>query len=396
MDEEVVNLVKTHNWKELRNSGGYKPMQIHQIVPSISYGDAVGNHIVEIREILIRLNINSEIYAETIHPEMSKIAKPLSEYKSVSSPSNIIIFHMAIGSDVSYFVNSLPDKKILVYHNITPYHYFLDYSEELVHLIQRGRQELNLFKDSVNLALGDSEYNRSELEVIGFKNTSVLPILVDFNKYNKVTIRGAIHKYGENSVNFLFVGRYVPNKKIEDVIKIFYFYKNYINPDSNLFLIGSYTGMEKYYSYLKNIVIKLNIDNVHFTGHVEFGDLVEYYRLADVFVCMSEHEGFCVPLLESMYFDIPIIAYNSTAIPYTLEDAGILVNKKNHLEIAEMIDIIIKDSRLKDRIIKKQRERLSHFNREKIAEEFKQMIKDVCTMCTYESDEDQECKLSVR
>lgn len=351
-------------------------MQIHQILPSISYGDAVSNHVVEIREILRKMDYNSEIYAENIHPEMSSLAKPISEYKPVSSTSNIVLFHMAIGSDVSYFVKSLPDRRVLIYHNITPYSYFLEYNDELVNLTQRGRQELIIFKDCVDLALGDSEYNRKELEEAGFKNTDVLSIIVDFDKYNQVTNR-TLHKYEENSVNLLFVGRYVPNKKIEDIIKIFYYYKNYINFNSNLFIVGSYSGMEKYYSNLKDIVKKLNLDCVHFTGHVEFADLVEYFRLADVFLCMSEHEGFCVPLLECMYFDIPIIAYNSTAIPYTLGDSGILVNKKNYREIAEMIDIIVNDSHLRGKIIKKQRERLSYFDRDKIAEKFKRIIEDI-------------------
>jgi glycosyltransferase involved in cell wall biosynthesis len=351
-------------------------MQIHQILPSISYGDAVSNHVVEIREILKEMNYDSEIYAENIHPKMLKLAKPISEYKSVSSPSNVVLFHMAIGSDVSYFVKSLPDKKVLIYHNITPHSYFLEYNDGLVNLTQRGRQELKLFKDCVDLALGVSEYNRRELEEAGFKNTDVLSIIVDFDKYNQVTNR-TLHKYEENSVNLLFVGRYVPNKKIEDIIKIFYYYKTYLNSNSNLFIVGSYNGMEKYYSNLKNMVRELNLDDVHFTGHVEFADLIHYYRLADIFLCMSEHEGFCVPLLESMYFEIPIISFNSTAIPYTLGNAGILVNKKNYLEIAEMIDVVINDSELKAKVIKKQQERLSHFDKDKISEKFKRIIEDL-------------------
>jgi glycosyltransferase involved in cell wall biosynthesis len=135
--------------------------------------------------------------------------------------------------------------------------------------------------------------------------------------------------------------------------------------------------MEKYYSNLKNMVRELNLDDVHFTGHVEFADLIHYYRLADIFLCMSEHEGFCVPLLESMYFEIPIISFNSTAIPYTLGNAGILVNKKNYLEIAEMIDVVINDSELKAKVIKKQQERLSHFDKDKISEKFKRIIEDL-------------------
>jgi glycosyltransferase involved in cell wall biosynthesis len=110
---------------------------------------------------------------------------------------------------------------------------------------------------------------------------------------------------------------------------------------------------------------------------VDFADLISYYMLADVFLCMSEHEGFSVPLIESMHFGIPVIAYKSTAVPYTMGGAGILVKKKCYPEIAEMINLVVTDDKLLDKIIKKQNIRLKDFSYEKTMEMFKDQLNKV-------------------
>ena len=342
-------------------------IQVHQIHPTVSYGDAIGNDMVEIQSVLRKLGYNSNIYAQYIHPKMRGV-KNYVEYKKISSPENILIMHYSIGygSDLFAFVKSLPDKKILIYHNITPPEYYRDINSEYEYHIKIGREELRNVRNIVELALGDSELNRQELVKLGFKNTGVLPIIIDFNKYGMNGNQKIIRKYNDSHVNILSVGRFGPNKKIEDVIKCFYYYNKYVNPKSRLFIVGSYEGMDKYYNKLKVLANKLNLKKVYFTGHVRFEELISYYKLANVFISMSEHEGFCVPLLESMYFKIPIIAYHSTAIPYTLGDSGILVNNKDYEEIAEMINLLVEDDELRRKIVKKQTERLNDFERSKI------------------------------
>ncbi|MCC4765939.1 glycosyltransferase [Methanosarcina sp. DH1] len=337
-------------------------MEIHQILPTISPGDAIGNEVREIKSVLNEWGYKSEIYAQNIHPEIN--AKKYTEYKKVSSKENILIFHFSIGSEVSEFVAKLPDKKIMIYHNITPSEYFIGVNETLVNLLENGKKELKLLVDHIDLAVGVSEFNRLELQEMGFKNTDVLPIIVDFNDYKNPNEK-LLSKYNDDFVNLLFVGRVTPHKKQEDIIKIFYYYKR-INQKSRLFLAGSYEGCEIYSDYLKKMIQDLNLKDVHLLGPIKFNDLISYYKLADVFICMSEHEGFCVPILESMYFEVPIIAYKSTAIPFTLENTGILVNEKNYCEIAEMVNILVEDERLRSIIVKKQKDRLEAFKREKI------------------------------
>ncbi len=356
----------------------WSKMEVHQILPTISPGDAIGNEVLLIREILKSWGYESEIFAQNIH-ESIDCANYYLEHKKRSSKNNVLIYHLSIGSDVSKYVMNVPDRKILLYHNITPPHFFYGINDNLALILGHGRNELKMLAEKTDVALGDSEYNRLELEENGYKETGVLPLLIDFSKYDIHNTK-IIDKYDDNWTNILFVGRISPNKKQEDIIKCFYYYKA-INPNSRLFLIGGFNGCERYYNYLENLINDLGIKDVYLLGTVDFADLIAYYMLADIFLCMSEHEGFNVPLIESMHFGIPIIAYNSTAIPYTMGEAGVLVNRKCYPEIAEMINLIVTDENLRDKIIKKQNIRLNDFSYEKAMDRFKEQLNKVIHKC---------------
>ncbi|MGB3907934.1 MAG: glycosyltransferase [Methanomethylovorans sp.] len=348
-------------------------MEIHQILPTLSPGDAIGNEVVLIRDVLKSWGYKSEIFAINVHQSMKALY--YLEHKKISSEKNILIYHLAIGSDISKYVMSVPDRKILLYHNITPPHFFYNINDNLAMVLQNGRNELKLLADKIDIALGDSEYNRLELEKMGYPETGVLPLIIDFSKYDRPNTK-IISEYDDGWTNILFVGRIAPNKKQEDVIKCFYYYKA-INPNSRLFLVGGFNGSEVYYNYLQDLIDHLKIKDIHLVGKVDFADLISYYKLADIFLCMSEHEGFCVPLIESMHFGVPIIAYNSTAIPYTMNGTSILVNKKCYPEIAEMINLVLTDKNLRDRIIKKQTLRLKNFDYQNGLTLFKEQLNKV-------------------
>ena len=348
-------------------------MEIHQILPNIIKGDAIGNETLLIRNILREWGYKSEIYAEHIHPGIDAI--PYTNYEKISSRNNILIYHYSIGSDITEFVKKLPDKIVILYHNQTPDKYFWGVNDHVASLLQKGRRDLKDLSKIAKVGLGDSEYNCRELTEYGFSKTRVFPLLLDFEKYsskNEIILK----KYDDNWVNLLFVGRIAPNKRQDELIKIFYYYKS-INPHSRLFLIGSYRGFEDYFKKLNDQTTQLSLNDVILPGGVSDNDLNAYYSIADVFICMSEHEGFCVPLVESMFFDVPIIAYNSTATPDTLENSGILVNTKNYCEIAELINIIIHDKKIKRIITDKQRNRYQDFTFENTKEKFRQIIEDL-------------------
>lgn len=345
--------------------------KVHQIVPTLAPRDAIGNEALLMRDLLRSWGYESDIFAKFIHPDVQ--ARPYWEYGSESSSQNLLIYHFSIGSEVSTFVKGLPDRKIMIYHNITPPHFYCGINDTLMLLLEKGREELGSLSREFDLVLADSEYSRIELERAGYRETDVLPLLIDFSKYQSYN-PDIFEKYSDDWVNVLFVGRVSPNKKHEDIIKTFYYYK-YINPKARLFLPGGYDGCELYFQSLQSLVQRLGLSDVHFLGKVPFKDLVSYYMVSDVFLCMSEHEGFNVPLVESMFFDVPIIAYNSSAIPYTLGDAGILVKSKNYIEIAELINIVIEDPDIRDKLVCRQKERFQVFGYDETAKQFHNIIK---------------------
>ncbi len=334
-------------------------VSIHQMIVGAMPGDAISDHAFMLRAALRQWGYQSHIYARYIHPDLSKEVRPHTDYQPAEK--GLLIFHYSIGSEVSEYVASLPTRLVMIYHNVTPAEYFRKVDHTLFEQMERGRRGLAHFRDKVELALADSEFNRLDLAQAGYTRTGVLPVALDGERYNQAPSQELMARFGHDGyTNLLFVGRIVPNKKQEDVIKVLYYYKR-INPRSRLFLVGPHWEQtEVYLNWLQDLAGYLNLP-VHFCGHVPFDELLAYYRVADVFVCMSEHEGFCKPLVESMYFDVPIVAYDATAVPYTLGGAGVLVREKRYDVVAEMIDLLVTDADLRQRIIARQRERLRYF-----------------------------------
>ena len=193
-------------------------MEIHQFATSLTYGDAISDEMLEIQKALKKKGHRSEIFTRFYEPRMAKYAKDFREYKKFSSPSNVVIFHFSIGSPVSKMFFRIPDKRVMIYHNITPYEFFLDTHRILSRECYKGRLEIKLFVDKVDLALGDSEFNRKELESLGYANTGVLPLLIDYSKFDGKPDPVVRQIYDNGKFTTLFVGRVIPNKKFEDVI----------------------------------------------------------------------------------------------------------------------------------------------------------------------------------
>lgn len=335
-------------------------MAIHQILPNFDYGDAIGNNVRALRRLLREWGHTSEVFAQYVHKRLRNEARYYTQYRAVSDPRNILLFHFSIGSEVTSFFAGLPDRKILVYHNITPAEFFAGINARVADRCRRGRLELRRLAESVDLALGVSEFNRQELEAIGFKRTGVLPILVDWSTYDHPPVPALERTYAGRTA-LLSVGRIAPNKRIEELIKTFYFYRR-LDPTARLIVVGTAVDMEGYLAGCQKLAAELGVaDGVVFTGPVSQAELCSYYRLATCYLCLSEHEGFCVPLLEAMHFDLPVIAYASTAVPGILGEAGILLPEKDFPAIAELIQHLLTTPDLRKEILAGQRERLRAF-----------------------------------
>jgi len=223
-----------------------------------------------------------------------------------------------------------------------------------VKLCFRGRRELTAYISRCELALGDSEYNRQELEDLGFHSTGVLPVVPDFAHLDVEPDLMTAGPFDDGWTNIMFVGRVIPNKKFEDVIRAFHVYRTRHNPRSRLLLVGSYGGFEKYLAMLHALVARLGTPDVHFLGHVSNEELTALYDVADLFLCASEHEGFCVPLVEAFYKQVPVLAYAATAVPSTMDGAGVLFDDTDPMRVAALMDAILSDAALQDRIVDEQ------------------------------------------
>lgn len=349
-------------------------MIVHQILPNMEYGDAISNYAVLLRRIMREWGADSEIYAQFVHPRLTRDAKLLRSFPQRLPADAVTIYHYSIGSEVSRFVAGLPGRKILIYHNITPPDYSLTTGGPLTARFYAGLEELKTFTDVPDVAVGVSEFNRNALRHYGFERTEVIPLIIDFDLFDRKPDPAMMTMLDDGWINFITVGRIYPHKKIEDVISVFAHYKRTINEHSRVFIIGDQSGMEDYYGRLKAYAERCGVADIVFTGKIGFRDLLAYYCRAHVYLCMSEHEGVCVPLLESMYLGAPIIAYNIPAVSETLGDAGVLVNVKRYDQIAEMADLLITDTDLRQRVIEQQKQRILDYRLPALAKALKRVL----------------------
>ena len=353
-------------------------MRIVQILPVLAFGDAVGNDTRALKEALLEAGYDTEIYAAVIDERLPQgTAKPYDMLEKLEE-DDIVIYHLSTGHKLNYEIEKLGGKKVILYHNITPERYFEKYNKDAYSSCSQGIKAAKHLAKVADYAIADSEYNRQDLLSYGFQcDIDVLPILIPFEDYAKRPSARVMKLYDDDYVNILFTGRVVPNKKQEDVIEAFYYYKRFIQPKSRLILVGSFAGIDKYHDQLEAYVNKLGLEDVIFTGQIKFDEILAYYQLADLFLCMSEHEGFCVPIVEAMYFNVPVIARDTSAIAWTLGGSGMLLPDNDPVVAAEMMNRILTDETLRKKILKNQRIRLNDFDNQKVKQQFLEIIQKI-------------------
>ncbi len=351
-------------------------MRIVQILPVLAFGDAIGNHTLALADAFTRNGIHNCVYAQMLDSRVS--GKNIYEYKEyVRQPQDVILYHMSTDSLLNRQLCLHTGAKLMNYHNITPAHFFHGFHEGAERGCQEAREDLAYMAGRVDGCVSDSLYNQRELEQLGYGCPMTdIPILIPFQDYEREPDAQIIREYGEDEyTNILFVGRVVPNKKQEDLIEAFYYYQKYYNAKSRLIMVGSYAGIDRYVESLELYADRIGVDNVIFTGQISFAKILAFYKTADVFLCMSEHEGFCVPLVEAMYFRVPIIAYQSTAVGDTMGEGGILLERKEPLETAGMIDYLVRHPQLAEKIRCNQAARLEQFEHDRVEAAYLEFVR---------------------
>jgi glycosyltransferase involved in cell wall biosynthesis len=337
-------------------------MIVNQWVPAAHAGDAIGDSARRVRALLRAMGHQSDLYALTIDDDLRDDVRSFAD--PAASRGDVTIFHYALPSPLTDRFAALGRGRVLQYHNVTPAAYFAPYDPALFRLASLGRQELATLAGRVDLALGDSEYNRQELETLGFARTGVFPIAVDTERITRDVRRPALEAVLDDGlVNFLFVGRIAPNKKIEDHIKLAEVYKRYVDAYYRFIFVGRYDVVPRYYSMIRALMADYRLlnDRFIFTGPVPDAELAVYYRHAAVYVSLSEHEGFCVPLVEAMAADVPVLAYTAAAVPDTLGGAGVQFAPKDLEMAAELLGELAFNDALRAQVIAGQRRRLGDF-----------------------------------
>jgi glycosyltransferase involved in cell wall biosynthesis len=350
-------------------------MRINQWVPAAHKGDAIGDSARRVRDLLRAMGHDSDVYALTIDDELRHDVRRFTD--PAAARGDLTIFHYALPSAMTEAFAALPSGRVLQYHNVTPAAYFAPYDPALFRLATLGREEVKTLAGRVDLALGDSEYNRSELEAFGFARTGVFPIAVDTARITRPTARPALDKIlDDRFVNFLFVGRIAPNKKIEDIIRLAEVYKRYVDAYYRFIFVGRFDVVPRYYSMIRALMAEYRFLNERFvfTGAVPDEELAVYYRHAAVYISMSEHEGFCVPLIEAMAADVPVLAYAAAAVPDTLGGAGVQFAPKDLEQTAELLGALTFDDRLRADVIAGQRRRLADFGDARIVRDLTALL----------------------
>jgi glycosyltransferase involved in cell wall biosynthesis len=319
--------------------------------------------------VLREAGFESEIFVETAERALESRTRDYRELIDASHAENLLLHHFSIGSKASRTAYALPDRMALIYHNITPPEYFAGVHRTLARQCFRGRREIRAYIDRCDLALGDSPFNCQDLQRLGFPRTEVLPVVPDFSHLLEPPNRFIADQYDDDWTNVLFVGRVISNKRIEDLIRIFHAYQA-LNPRSRLLIVGAFSMFERYLASLYHLVAELELAHVHFAGHISNPELVAYYEVADIFLCASEHEGFCVPLVEAFFKEIPVLAYAATAVPATMDGAGVLFDDKDPELVASLIDAVVSDVKLQDAIVAGQLEALRRLR----AKDFRQTL----------------------
>lgn len=335
-------------------------MRIDQIIPAMRYGNGIIKNVLFLQKIIHGLGFDSDI---------------LTEDRPGEARENII-YHMCTGSRVAKTLASLKAKRIaLFYQGIAPPEYFENH--EVQPDLLRGLEDLKALNSIFNFAFTTANCLERDLHDAGFGQTLVLPLPPDLGEYDQKPDMQLLKTYEDSYTNIIFVGPITPEKKLEDTISVFNYYHKKINPESRLFLVGSFSAHPRYCQRLLAFIKELEIKNVFLTGRVSFKHLLTYYRLSSVFLCMSEYEGFSVPLIEAMYLKVPIIALDRAAVPEVLGGAGWLINDSDARETAVLVDRIINDRARREEIISRQSERVSGFLPEKVYPLYRKAIKEI-------------------
>ena len=347
---------------------------VHQFHPTLAPGDAMSNHVFALRRRIRGWGYESYAYAVEAKAGVADVRSYRRLFRDVK-PDDMLIVHFSMGHEVIDQLVKLNARKVLVYHNITPPEFFSGINPHAAAHARLGLRQLARLASSFELAIGVSEFNRRALVEAGYEETARVPILLDWTHFAEEPNDAVLARWrGLRSV-ILFVGRISPNKRQDDLVRMLAYYRRCIDPEATLVLVGAFRDQPQYHARVQALVERLGLGGaVLFAGAVDVPTLLAYYQTASVFVSLSEHEGFGVPLLEAMRFRLPVVAYDAAAVGETVGKAAVLLAERDLAEAAESCALVTERTQLREQFVAAGERRVADFDPDKVAERTRQVL----------------------
>jgi glycosyltransferase involved in cell wall biosynthesis len=335
---------------------------IHQVLSGAGPVDAVTTQALEYRALFARWGMDGGVFAAFREPAVRAQVVELRALEA--APDDLLLFHYSAYAPRLEPLLELPQRKLLVYHNVTPAEYLWEHQPHVAALCALGRDHLPRWAQAVDVAAAVSEYNARELREAGARDVRVVPIL------RTRAIDTTLPTGSERIGRVVSIGRLSPHKRPDLVLEAFELYRRAHDPDARLEMVGEPLS-PAYERELRELAGR----GVRITGRIDQGELDRLWGEAGVLVVLSEHEGFCVPLLEAFDAGVPVIARRVGGMPEVGGDAVLWLEQEDDIVVvAELIHLALTDDELRDELIARGRARLDAFAPEKVATALREAV----------------------
>jgi L-malate glycosyltransferase len=357
-------------------------VRIDHVIPSLASRDAIGGHVMQLRDLLRSRGYQSDIYYGNASSDRLDDGLPVSRLGDRPSAGRVLLYQLSIGSGVADIFRGRSERKFVNYHNITPADLLEAWMPSVGEEVRLGRAQLRDLASVTEFAIADSEFNERELQAAGYRSTTTVPLLIDLDGFagspDRALAARLADQKADGGADLLFVGKVSPHKGQHDLVKALAAYRRLYDPKARLHLVGGSIS-DEYQLAVERFAQELDLlDAVEIAGSVTHEELIAYYAASDVFVCLSNHEGFCVPLLESMYHRLPIVAYTNTAVPETVRGAGLILPNKEPARVAAAIDRVVRDDQLRTTLAQAASARVGTFALPRVQDGFLSALEAAC------------------
>jgi glycosyltransferase involved in cell wall biosynthesis len=324
-------------------------VNVHQVLSGAGPFDAVTNEAMHFRRLFTEWGWGGRDVAAAMDPRMDGRVGTLGDLET--GADDILIIHYSAYAPKLARVLAEPCPKLLLSHNVTPARWLWEHEPMTAVQCALGRGQLPQFVDRCDAVAADSEFNAAELRDAGARDVTVMPCLAHPGRLGEPL---TADPPGPPTV--LFVGRLMPHKRQDEVIRVFAHFREEHAPDARLVLVGE-PLTARYRDQLEGVAEAVAPGAVRFEAGLSVEELGDRYRSAHAFLCLSEHEGFCIPVLEALHLGVPVIARPAGAIPEVAGDAALLVEDRDPAVVSELLALVVEDAELRTELRRRGRER---------------------------------------